>query len=149
MKWNWGTGITAAIILFMGGTLGFVYFSTTLEYQMVSDNHYERGVKYQQQIDRQQRAKALEHSLEIDLNREQQAMNIQYPDTFDSASLKGEIHLYRPDNARLDQRIDVQADENGRQQISTAALARGKWNIKVTWISNNLEYFTEQTIFIN
>jgi hypothetical protein len=50
-KFNWGSGITIAIVVFVLATLSTVSYLISLEFYLVSEDHYEEGVQYQETID--------------------------------------------------------------------------------------------------
>ncbi len=58
-KFNWGTGIFLAVTLFVIATLSVVSYLISLDFYLVSNDHYEQGVEYQETIDGQQRGKIL------------------------------------------------------------------------------------------
>ncbi len=44
IKWNWGTKITIAIILFVSMILGFVYTATQNPIILVEKDYYPKGL---------------------------------------------------------------------------------------------------------
>lgn len=144
---NWGTGLAAVIILFVTVTLGIVFYLSSLEYHMVSENHYENAVKYQQQIDRIERTRSLKKSVVIS-HSESQEIHIQFPDKLANPQPMGTVRLYRPSDAGLDQSYKLSLDTSGSQFIPTADLKKGKWLIQITWKSNDKEFFEEAVIFL-
>lgn len=145
--WNWGTGLTLVIILFIGATLGVVFFASSLDYYMVSENHYEKAVKYQQQIDRIEHTRALKKAVVI-RQKASRDIQIQFPDSLASLRPKGTIKLYRPSDSNLDRSFELLLDDNGLQTISAANLEKGKWTVQLTWNTDNKEYFEEKEIFL-
>lgn len=53
IKFNWGTGIVIAMVLFMTFILTFVYKSLTPQYthDLVSEDYYKDELLYQKEID--------------------------------------------------------------------------------------------------
>lgn len=145
---NWGTGLTIAIVLFTTGTLGMVGFIISLNFHMVSDNHYEKAVNYQQHINRVEQAGALASPVEIELNSDREEIHIFIPVTTPGDNISGNIELYRPDNSAMDQLITLSPDEDGFQQIPAQNLAKGKWLVKVSWTAAGENYFIEKSLFI-
>ncbi|MFH5830921.1 FixH family protein [Halalkalibaculum sp. DA3122] len=145
--WNWGKGLAVVIALFVITTLGVVFYLVSLDYYMVSENHYEQAAKYQQQIDRIEHARSLENSVRIS-QTESREIHIQFPAAQLSLKPKGTIRLYRPSNSSLDHSVSLSLDADGKQLISTRSLAKGKWLVQVTWQSGEKEYFEEESIFL-
>ena len=51
IKWNWGTKLVIAIILFMGFIFVLVYLSTQNTIDLVERDYYPKGLKYQNRIE--------------------------------------------------------------------------------------------------
>ena len=59
---HWGKGILFSIIIFLAGTAFMVVIAVNSPADLVVKNYYEKGVKYQEQIDRINRTNALSKS---------------------------------------------------------------------------------------
>ena len=57
--------------------------------------------------------------------------------------LTGAVHVYRPDDKRLDLQIPVGPDSTNTQLIPAALLSPGRWNIQVTWNGRGVGYYSE------
>lgn len=145
---NWGTGLAIAIVLFIGATLGVVAYLVSLDYHMVSENHYEKAVRYQEHIDRVEQTGTLASPVEIELLRRDYVIQIRFPSPLARQNLRGTVELYRPGDSSLDQEIDLMPGESGAQNIPAGNLARGKWLVKVSWTSGGKSYFTQKSIFL-
>lgn len=147
-RFNWGTGLTIVIVLFVCGTLGIVAFLVSLDYEMVTEKHYEKATQYQQHIERVEHTAALGAPVEIELLPESQAVEVRFPPEIAKANPQGTIELYRPSDSSLDQQIALAINEQGQQQVSTANLVKGKWLVKVSWTADSTSYFKEANIFL-
>lgn len=147
-SWDWGKGLTLAIVLFIISTLSVVAFVVSLDYYMVTENHYEKAENYQEHIDRVEQASAMNQPLEIKLMPGDRAVRLQFPNSLALENLEGTVELYRPNDSSLDQEFDLTLDQNGIQEISSRNLARGKWLVKVSWSSEGKSYFKEESIFL-
>lgn len=145
---NWGKGLTVAIVLFICSTLGVVGYIVSLDYHMVTENHYEKAVNYQQHIERLEQASAMKKPVEIELLRKDQRIEIRFPSSLKGNILSGTIELYRPNDSSKDRKIQLILDQSGIQQIEAQNLAKGKWLVKVNWSSENKNYYKQQSIFI-
>ncbi|MDR8393426.1 FixH family protein [Aliifodinibius sp. S!AR15-10] len=144
--WDWGKGLAIVIALFVITTLSVVFYLVSLDYYMVSENHYEKAVEYQQQIDRIEHARDLEKSVEI--GHASQDIRIQFPDSLVALEPVGTVRLYRPSDSNLDRSFKLSLDEKGAQLIPTAELKQGKWLVQITWESDGREYFEEAAVFL-
>ncbi len=147
-RFNWGTGLTIVIVLFVCATLSVVVFLVSLDYEMVTEKHYEEATKYQQHIERIEHTAALGDPVEIELLQETNAVEIRFPVEISTANPRGTIELYRPSDSSLDQKLALKVDEQGKQQVSTVNLAKGKWRIKVNWMADSTSFFKERNIFL-
>ncbi|MGK7370484.1 MAG: FixH family protein [Candidatus Halalkalibacterium sp. M3_1C_030] len=147
-KWNWGKGLTLVITLFIVTTLSVVGYIISLDYHMVTENHYEKAVNYQEHIDRVEEAGSMADPVEINLLAEKQVVRLHFPKSVSLNNLEGTIELYRPSDSSLDQKFELTLDPNGVQDISSNNLAEGKWLVKVSWSSEGKSFYKQQSIFI-
>ena len=91
MKWNWGTKIFIAIVLFMGLIIGFVIVSMKQTYYLVEKDYYPKGLEYQKQIDKETNAKKAGHL--IDVISKQGVLQITFPLEINPAEVTGHIIL--------------------------------------------------------
>lgn len=145
---NWGKGLFVTIILFICATLGIVAFLVSLDYEMVTENHYEKAVKYQDHIEQVEHASALDKPVNIQLLREDEKIQIRFPLALSQKNPRGSINLYRPNNSDLDRKLELMLGDRGIQNIPTKDLAKGKWLIKVRWAADSTSYFEEANIFL-
>jgi hypothetical protein len=136
------------IVLFIVATLSIVAFLISLDYEMVTDNHYEKAVEYQDHIERVEHASNLSEPVTIELLREGDKIQIKFPSSLYQKSPVGTINLYRPNNSDLDQQLELMLDAQGVQKIPAADLTKGKWLIKLNWTIDSTSYFKEENIFL-
>lgn len=147
-KFNWGTGISLAIVIFVIATLSVVSYVISLDFYLVSNDHYEKGVQYQETIDGQLRAQNLENPVVILFDEPTVSIKIMFPEELQSDSLSGTVRFYRPNDSALDRNYQLKLDDNGRQQISVSDFAKGRWKLTLEWKSDSLNYIDEKNIFI-
>ena len=147
-KFNWGTGITLAIVVFVLATLSTVSYLISLEFYLVSENHYEEGVEYQETIDGIQNARELDTPPLILFDEPTVSIKITFPEKLRSDSLNGSIRFYRPNDSSKDRRFKLQLDEEGKQAIPVSDFEEGRWKLTLTWQQDSLTYIDEKNIFI-
>lgn len=147
-KFNWGSGITIAIVVFVLATLSTVSYLISLEFYLVSEDHYEDGVQYQETIDGIQRAKNLETPVLILFDEPTVSIKITFPQALITDSLSGNVTFYRPNDSNQDRRYKLQLDENGRQSIPVSDFEDGRWKMTLEWKSDSLTYIDQKNIFI-
>lgn len=147
MKINWGTGLVIALGLFMTFILYFVVqmtFKKEYEGEMVVENYYEQESAYQGEIDAQANANALKEDVKVTKGAD--AFLVQFPKEFDYKNITGLIHLYRPSYGKLDVQIPIQLD-NYDFSIPFSELEKGIWDIKITWMYEDVTYRFKKRLF--
>jgi len=143
---NWGIKILIFYLGFVVMVLASVFFAMTQKVDLVTDNYYEKELKHQEQIDKQQRTKSLKEKTEIQLLDKQ--IIIKFPVLPDKNNQKNSVLLYRPSDPSKDLRIEIKTDTLGIQIISAEKLTKGFWKIKLSWVSNEAEYYDESILNI-
>jgi len=145
---NWGKGLAIAIVLFISSTLGVVAFLMSLDYQIVTQDYYEKAEQYQEHIDRVEHAEALREPVEIQLINDSKEIRVRFPESLRASNPQGTIQLYRPSNSDMDRKLTLNLDNTGTQRISAAELAPGKWSVKINWSVDNKSYFKSENLFL-
>ncbi len=147
IKFNWGFGIVISILIFMTVTVIMVTLSMKQNTDLVTDNYYEKTLKYQDQIDIEKRSAKFVKEMQV--SNENNSVNIIFPEIFRSVPVKGELYFYRPSDAKNDFTIPLQIDKKGNQVIPSAKMERGLWKIKVDWVMAKENYYCEKSLLIN
>lgn len=147
-KFNWGTGIFLAVTIFIIATLSVVSYMISLDFYLVSNDHYEKGVEYQETIDSKQRTANLDTPVLVLFDEPTVSIKITFPEKLRSDSLTGTITFYRPNNSDLDRVYKLEIDNNGRQTIPVGNFEKGRWKLTLEWKSDSLIYIEEKNILI-
>ncbi|MGM0587188.1 MAG: FixH family protein [Bacteroidota bacterium] len=145
---SWGSGLVIAIAAFMVSTLGFVFFATTLDFDLVTEQHYEEGVEYQQVIDRVEQTHALSQPVAFNYQKSDRALNITFPKDVAEQSKQGTLTLYRPDDATLDQEKKLSSFTQNGITVEEIELPPGKWTAQLKWSADQTQYYSESTLFV-
>lgn len=146
MTINWGYKILILYVGFVAGMLFLVYKCTQQNIDLVAENYYEKEIKFQDQITRSNNVNTGGLVLKATVNESKQLI-ITYPAAVSGAKTSGEIHLFRPDNAKLDVKTPVDITE-GLQYIDVSKLAKGYWRVQVSWQLGDTPLYQEERIFI-
>lgn len=130
----WPTGLIVTIsgtILFF---IWFIPFSASNMDSLVTEDYYEKGIKYQETIERINRTKT-DGNLFLILP----ASELLIIQTHRSrvASIQGLISLKRPNSINMDKNIPISFTKNGLQKID---LAPGVWNLNILWNEGSVQY---------
>lgn len=142
---NWGWKIFFVFLAFVGFVLFMVFKALRQDFQLVSDNYYEKEIKYQGEIDRIRNAQALSERLVIEYQPVKQSVVLTYPSDQKEA-IEGNVYFFRPSDSGEDQEFIINPDERGVQVISVKSLKKGLWQVKINWTYGAIEYQEEKNL---
>lgn len=149
-KLNWGTGIALAITVFVIATLSVVSYMISLDFYLVSNNHYEEAEQFQETIDKRDNVRKLKAPVMVLFDEPTTSIKITFPDELlnkDNMPV-GTLIFYRPNNSDSDRKVQLNLNENGIQRIPVGELSKGKWKLIMEWTSDSLAYRQEENILI-
>lgn len=137
----------AFFAVFIGWLGTFAVIAIRNSMDLVRPDYYEQGVRYQEQIDRENRTARLSDAVQISYDA---AGNValQLPAAQAAKSPAGTVRLYRPSDASLDRELPLAVNAAGHQVVDTTQLRRGNWKLRVTWRVAGEEFFSEQSIVL-
>ena len=141
---SWGKGIIIVFAVFMVGVGIMVYKSMTKNIDLVSNNYYEKELKYQEQINKINNTKTLKQGIKIESNGS--AVIITYPGECNKVT--GEISFYKPSDAKNDFKMNIESGSDLKQVISTEKLTKGLWKVQISWAMDGKDYFNEEKVMI-
>ena len=144
---NIRNGIIFTIIISIIGLIWYIVFSYSVEFGMVEEDYYEKGLNYQDQIERIQNANQLPEPVTI-INLGNH-IQIKFPESLDFNSAEGQIQFFRPSDPKLDRFVNLKLDDGGQHLINVSSFDQGAWIVKLNWTKDSVEYYTEQRIFLN
>jgi len=133
--------------LFAAGIIAMVAVSMTKNVDLVSDNYYEKGIKYQDQIDMNKNSAEFSDKIKTELK--DSGLLIEYSGDLLKDNFSGEIKFYRSSDAKKDFKVNIETDEKGIQLIPVMNLDKGLWKVQFSFRKDNKNYFLEKSIFIN
>jgi len=146
MKWNWGTKIFIAIIMFMSLMIVLVILSMNQSYYLVEKDYYPKALEYQQRIDKETNAKNIGEMIQIANNGNK--LIITFPSVFDPKAIDGELTFYRPSDGTMDLTVPIRLDSLRKMTFSKGDLMTGRYIIKFEYEVNNTGYYEEKTVYI-
>lgn len=144
----WPASIIVFFTFAICGVVTFVIYCTRHHVDLVTADYYDQEVRYQDQLDRANRATSLQAPAKVVYNTATRLITVSLPTDHLQQSLKGWIQLYRPSSANLDQKLPLAVDFSGRQFIDGRILTDGLWHVRVSWNLNGADYYFDQKIFI-
>ncbi|MBI2429776.1 MAG: FixH family protein [Ignavibacteriales bacterium] len=145
-KMNWGSWIVVSFILFALGTFTMIYISMNSRVDLVTDDYYEKELKYQDHIDVVKSTNELEGKVSFVFASS--TITISYPNIEAPSKYSGAIMFFRPSDKALDFSQPVAVDSTYSQTIATDKLIKGMWRVKISWSVGQQNYYTEQPVII-
>lgn len=144
----WPLGVTLTLLLFFLGTVGLIIMACLQRSDLVTTNYYEDEIRFQKQIDRVQRTQLLETKASAIYDSATQRITVSVPLNRPGENVKGQIQLYRPSNASLDENYAFKPDAGGTQTIDVSRLPEGLWRLKISWNTAGEDYYLDQRIVL-
>lgn len=146
IKWNWGTGITLVYTTFAVAIISFVVYSFKQRIDLVTPDYYAKELIFQEQIEKEQRTRALAEPLSWERN--ENTITMQFPTISGISRYSADIQFFNPANASLDHRVSVTADAGRKALISLNKLQSGRYTMKVNWTGGSTKYYSEGIVVI-
>jgi len=146
MKLNWGTGMALLYGGFVVVVLGLAAFTMTKKVDLVTDNYYDKELKYEEQIQKEKNTGSLNLKPEVEIFKD--SLKVIFPESFNSDSTTGALHFYRPSDSDKDAEFQLKLKSNNMQVINTSAFEKGSWKVKINWSYSGTDYYLEKSFFI-
>jgi len=147
IKFDWGTGITIFIALFLLANAFVIYKSFQQKNDLVAKEYYPEGLEYQKQIDRFAKTNAL--SGKIVISEDKLGLVITYPYDLKGKDVKGEVVFFRPSDENADFHDSIRFDTAMIQRIPVEKFIKGKYVAKFFWKMDGNEYANESSFRVN
>ncbi len=146
LKISWGTKIATLYIGFVLLIITMVTVSMRQKIDLVSDDYYDRELKFQDKINELNNANALPEKISHIITNT--AIELQFQSIFKGKNMLGDILFFCPSDASKDFKTTIDLNENAQQKISLATFKKGMYKMQISWKVDNTPYFYEETIVI-
>jgi nitrogen fixation protein FixH len=144
----WPHAIASYFALAITGIAIFITWAVRQNMDLVRADYYEHEILFQKQIDAVNRTRPFASELTAAYDFSKHTLLVSVPAAHVGEQFRGKAHLYRPSDAKLDQRIDLKPDRQGKQIINPANLTPGLWKVRLDWTANGESFAFEQTIIV-
>lgn len=135
---NWGNAIVLVFVAFAAIMITMVTICMRQDdLHLVTQNYYEEEIKYQDHIDKVSNTKRLGLNV-MEFDKSSKVIGFNLPD-----DAKGSLHLFRPSDARLDQKIKIDSE---KKSLDLTGLTPGYWHIKLSWEKDGIAYYEEKKV---
>lgn len=141
---SWGYRVT---ILFSGFVL-FMLFMVSKAFKsdvdLVSEDYYEKEIRYQEHIDKMNNANDMGGQIAYTQTKEELIIKISNPGN----NPIGEITFFRPSDYKKDLKKTLALNNNQEQHFNKNLFLKGYYKVQIDWEASGRKYFTEEKIFI-
>lgn len=140
---NWGNKLVLVFVVFVAliGTL--VYKSMNTKFELVSKNYYKDELKYQDKIDAKAAAAKLS---DVSIITTIDSINISLPKELENSIVDGNVWLYCNTDEKKDKHIDFKHVTNNTFSIPVNQLHKANYQVKISYSSNNKNYYNEKDL---
>ncbi|MBP9187293.1 MAG: FixH family protein [Bacteroidia bacterium] len=142
MKLNWGHKLVIFGISFMVFIIVLVYKMVNEKVDLVDENYYEKGMSYQDELNKFDTVEGVKSSIDFDLA----AQIITFKSTI--VNLTGKAYFYRAGDKKLDFSEPFTLNNKNEFTYNTANLAKGVWKITFEWTLNGKLMAEEKQIVL-
>ncbi|WP_254411511.1 FixH family protein [Dyadobacter diqingensis] len=146
MKLNWGAGIAILYTGFVAMILVLVGMSASQKIDLVTDQYYAEELRFQDKINKTERAKKLAEPLRWEVN--ENGIAIHYPKIFPAKNISGNVKLYCPSDNKKDLVFSVRTEDH-TQLIASSQIPDGRYYLQIDWKNGTETYWDEDLIVIN
>lgn len=143
---NWGWKIAIVLAIYMTGIISVVWYTMTLDVNLVAEDYYQQELAYEEQIDRMKNSEALENRPTVNFSSDRNYVILTFPKEL--YPVKGLITFFRPSDFKQDRKFKLELDDENQQGFVTASLKPGLWRAKVLWEKDGKSYYDEFVIVI-
>jgi hypothetical protein len=138
---NWGWKITLVYSLFVVGILTLVFKARSEKVDLVATDYYAQELAYSKRIEAQRNASTMSERPVVRQDANQ--LLVELPASCEHLT-NGNIHVYCPSNASLDQHLPL--TNAAAQVFGLSELPTGIYLIKLSFEIDSKPYFIEQVL---
>jgi hypothetical protein len=136
MKLHWGHGILIFILLFLAVITTFVIFALFQSQDLVSDDYYDRGASYSDQIATNKRSEIYRDSINIE--NEGNEISVRLSKTLAGSGDSLHLYFYRPSDKKQDFQVNCLMTD--MIALPRNRFSPGHYVVKIMWGRGNELY---------
>jgi len=142
----WGWGIAIFYSVFVAAILGFLFYSKTVNVDLVDEDYYEKDLAYQGIIDRMNRSGELETNVTVKQSAD--LITISFPTIASVEDITGAVRVLRPSEKDYDLLLPVELNDDYRMTIAKVNMIKGKWVVQIEWEADGKSYYFEEALMV-
>lgn len=143
VKFNWGHGILIFFGIFLSLAAVFIVFAFRHKNDLVTNNYYEKGANYSEQMAIDKRSVVFKDSIVI--LRQEQHIVFNFSPYLLSNSDTLSVHFFRPSDKKLDYHMQLPLTDSVFS-LDKNILATGRYEVKMQWQMQGESYFLKKDL---
>lgn len=143
---SWGNKLLLVFIAFTGLMFYMTYRCVTTPVELVANEYYRDELVYQNVIDGTKNANAL--SRKVIIHQDADKIWIEFPPEMINSRLTGSVLFYNAANLSRDRNVKLNVQSGGKMELDASLLGSGQFTVKITWNTNNTDYYSELNIMV-
>lgn len=144
MKFHWGHGIIATLIVFFI-LIGYAVISAlNIDYQLVDEDYYGRELSFQQELDKMNNAESLG---EFKVSQTADSIKIEFPEALVNVESTGKALFFSPSNQSNDKEFSFSTTQ-ANLAYSKSEINKGKYNLYLEFTANNTNYLKKVIVVL-
>lgn len=143
MKLNWGNGLIIFFAIFFIWVFSFVFFAMRQNNDLMSDDYYQKGANYTDQININKRSVAYRDSIQINKSGNQVQIDLSKGLTLSGDSVF--VYFFRSSDKTKDLRLGFKASESPFL-IKTEKLFHGRYQVSLAWSIRKEKYSVTKSL---
>lgn len=144
----WPVAIIGFFAVAILGIAVFITWAVRQNMDLVRPDYYAEEIRFQQQLDRMNRAQQADRKATIIYDQTSQKIVVTIPASQSHRETTGLIHFYRPSDAALDKNVKLSLTADGTQRIDAKQLNAGLWKVRLYWKVNGEEFYCDRSIVV-
>ncbi len=144
----WPYAIIGFFVVAIGCTLAVIYVATSNRSELVAGDYYDQEMRYQERMEQIQRTRVWEPRIAVTLDEVRREVDVRLPVEHAAVGARGQVEFYRPSSAGADRSVPLALDAAGRQRISVADLAAGRWQVRLRWTVGADGFYADRDLVI-
>ena len=124
-----------------------VYMANRQSTDLVSTDYYDQELKFQGKMDAIKNTQKL--SAPIKSTVDGKKVSLIFPPEMIGKKIQGQVKLYRPSNASLDYKTELNIGVDGKQALSSDQFRKGLYKLQGSWSMDSLKFYFEDQLFLN
>lgn len=145
MKLNWGQSIFLFFVIFLSLAIVFIVFSLKQNNDLVTDDYYEKGARYAQQMEINGRSAVYADS--IQLMDQNSRLVARFSKSIGQMADTMNIYFFRPSDKRFDYRY-MGLLISDSLSIEKSNLVKGRYKVKFQWLCHHENFLVEKEFFV-